>query len=211
MICVSISDPSQIAPTVASGSRLLELRLDLLRRRPEALFSVIPKGIRTVVTCRPGSYSDQERIVLLGEAIALGATYVDLELESPVGFTEPLLEAADRHGCQVIVSHHDLEETPGREILGNKLEQCFESGGAIAKIATQVHKREDVINLLSLYSLPGRKVVLGMGAAGRITRVAGPYLGAEFTFASPGDGNETAPGQLDAEQLKAIYKVIDAS
>ena len=211
MICVSISDPSQIASMVASGIRLLELRLDMLRTRPDELFSVIPKEIRTVVTCRPGSHGDQERVVLLGKAIALGATYVDLELESPVEFTEPLLEAADRHGCKVIISHHDFEETPGREILENKLEQCFERGGAIAKIATQVHKREDVINLLSLYSLPGRKVVLGMGAEGRITRVAGPYLGAEFTFASPGDGNETAPGQLDAEQLKAIYKVIDVS
>ncbi|MEN8156565.1 MAG: type I 3-dehydroquinate dehydratase [Bacteroidota bacterium] len=211
MICVSIGDPSQIAPTVAMGTRLLELRLDLLRSRPEELFPVIPEGIETVVTCRPGSYNDQERIVLLSDAIALGATYVDLELESPDEFTGPLLEAADRHGCKVIISHHDFEETPGRKILGNKLEQCFERGGAIAKIATQVHSKEDVINLLSLYSLPGRKVVLGMGADGRITRVVGPYLGAEFTFASPGEGNETAPGQLDAEQLIAIYKVIDAS
>jgi len=81
----------------------------------------------------------------------------------------------------------------------------------VAKIATQVGNRQDLLNLLSLYGLPGRKVVLGMGARGRIARVMGPYLGAEFTFASPGSGNETAPGQLSAAQLNAIYKVINAS
>jgi 3-dehydroquinate dehydratase len=38
-----------------------------------------------------------------------------------------------------------------------------------------------------------------------------PYLGAEFTFASPGGGSETAPGQLDMKQLIELYKVIDKS
>jgi 3-dehydroquinate dehydratase-1 len=91
------------------------------------------------------------------------------------------------------------------------MDQCYERGGAVAKIATRVQGRQDLLNLLSLYEMPGRKVVLGMGTLGRITRVVGPYLGAEFTFASPGTSDETAPGQLSAEQLIAIYKVINAS
>ena len=50
-----------------------------------------------------------------------------------------------------------------------------------------------------------------MGKLGRISRVMGPYLGAEFTFAAPGEGEETAPGQLSYDQLEAIYKVINKS
>ena len=88
---------------------------------------------------------------------------------------------------------------------------CYEKGGTIAKIATQVNGPEDIRNLLSLYHLPGRKVILGMGPQGRITRVMGPYLGAEFTFASTGQGGETAPGQLTVKQLSELYKVIDGS
>ncbi len=50
-----------------------------------------------------------------------------------------------------------------------------------------------------------------MGDAGRITRVAAPLLGSEFTFASPGEGRETAPGQMSASQLNAIYKILNGS
>ena len=59
--------------------------------------------------------------------------------------------------------------------------------------------------------MPGKKVILGMGSRGRITRLLGPYLGAEFTFASTGRNEETAPGQLSVQELIEIYKVIDES
>jgi 3-dehydroquinate dehydratase-1 len=109
----------------------------------------------------------------------------------------------------VIVSFHDFKQTPGRNELERILESCMDRGGDIAKIATQVTSRKDIGNLLSLYDFPGRKVVIGMGPLGRITRVMAPYLGAEFTFASMDEGNETAPGQLSFQQLKRIYNVID--
>ncbi len=211
MICVSISDQSQIDPVVRSGAELIELRLDLLLTDPARLFPQIPPATRTVVTCRPGEYGDRERINMLVAAIGLGAAYVDLELDSPRAFTEQVISATSGKGCEVIFSHHDFEGTPGRGELKTILENCYERGGAVAKIATQVHNRSDILNLLSLYDLPGRKVVLGMGIPGRITRVISPYLGAEFTFASPGEGQETAPGQLESTRLNDIYKVIDAS
>ena len=209
MICVSISDPAQLAPVIKLGAELIELRLDLLRILPEDLFPGIPKEVKTVVTCRPGEYNEEERIRLLISSMELGAEYVDLELESSVSFSEPIMLVAKALGCDVIFSYHDFNSTPGRDGLKRILEQCFERGGAMGKIATKVHNQQDIMNLLSLYNLPGRKVVLGMGAAGRVTRVMGPYLGGEFTFASPGDGEETAPGQLSMEQLHVIYKMID--
>ena len=209
MICVSISDPGQISKAVQSGARMIELRLDLIRSDPAALFSGLPAQVKVVATCRPGDYDTDERISLLSSAIGLGAAYVDLELESSDRFAGQLMAEAARHRCDVIFSHHDFEATPDREDLISKLEHCYTRGGDVAKIATRVHDQRDLLNLLSLYDLPGRKVILGMGAPGRITRVVSPYLGAEFTFASPEAGNETAPGQLDTEQLNAIYKVIN--
>jgi len=54
-------------------------------------------------------------------------------------------------------------------------------------------------------------VVIGMGEKGRITRVMAPFLGAEFTFASPESGGETAPGQLSVNQLNELFNVINQS
>lgn len=210
MICVSISDPSQVETVLRSGASLIELRLDLLGTDPEVLFSGISEEVKTVITCRPGSLEDAVRSRYVIRAIVMGASYVDLELESPSVYSDEIMRVASLHGCEVIFSYHNFEATPGRTELAGILERCYERGGDVAKIATLVQRREDLLNLISLYDLPGRKVVLGMGILGRITRVISPYLGAEFTFASPASGSETAPGQLNDSQLKDIYNVINA-
>ncbi len=211
MICVSISDPGQIGPAVQAEAELIELRLDLLRTRPTDLYAQLSGNVKTVITCRPGHYSDEERIGLIKESVALGASYVDIELESSDAFVERVMSITEDQASDVIISYHNFETTPGREELNHVLDHCFDRGGDVAKIATMVRSRSDIMNLFSLYNLPGRKIVLGMGDAGRITRVVAPYLGSEFTFASSGSGDETAPGQLEAAQLQAIYKAIDES
>jgi 3-dehydroquinate dehydratase-1 len=208
MICVSISDPMQIEPVIRKGAELLEFRLDLIKAEPAELYAGLPEHVRTVATCRPGGIPDDVRLRGLMETMALGAAYVDLGLESGEDITGPVLARARETGCLVIFSHHDFQRTPSREELEDLLNQCYQRGGDVAKITTMVNGSEDVLNLLSLFRQPGRKVVLGMGEAGRITRVVAPYLGAEFTFASPGGGAETAPGQLDLESLRKIYEMI---
>ena len=145
---------------------------------------------------------------MLSEAIEAGAAYVDLEQDSPETFLQPMIELAARFSCAVILSHHDFDGTPEAGELEEILDSCYERGGDVAKIATRVDNRQEAIRLLSLYRLPGRKVILGMGDEGRITRVAAPLLGGEFTFAAPGRGGETAPGQLDFDQLQTIYSLL---
>lgn len=211
MICISISELSQLNPVFDKGAELIELRLDLMASHPLEIFPKIPAGIKTVATCRPGIYSEKERIALLIASIELGASYVDLELESKEAFVREIMQSMEKTSCEAIFSHHDFTGTPAPKDLRNKLEECYNRGGVLAKIATMVHSREDALNLLSLHSFPGRKVILGMGPEGRITRVAAPLLGSEFTFASPGEGGETAPGQMNAEQLQTIYNIINGS
>jgi 3-dehydroquinate dehydratase-1 len=211
MICVSISKWQQLEQVLDSGADLLELRLDLIREDPERIFALLKPGVLSLVTCRPGVFSESKTLQMLKTSMDLGATYVDVELESTDGYLESLLEHARARQTKVILSYHNFELTPDRDELEILLKRCYERGGDLAKIAVQVNSPEDVKHLLNLYNLPGKKVILGMGQPGRITRVMGPYLGAEFTFAAPGEGAETAPGQLSYKQLKGIYKVIDAS
>lgn len=211
MICVSVAKLSGLNEAIRSGAGMLELRLDLIGEHPSKLIPLIPGDMKSIVTCRPGVYGDKERLRLLQEAMKLGADYVDIELETAVADLELLLEAAKDLGTRVVISYHNFEKTADREDLESVMIACYEKGGEIAKIATHINASEDIRNLLSLYDLPGKKVILGMGSQGRITRVLGPYLGAEFTFASLGGSEKTAPGQLSVKQLTELYKVIDES
>lgn len=208
MICTSISELAQLGPVLKSGAELIELRLDLIQRHPSELFSQIPAGIKSIVCCREGLYSEKERMGLLRDAIELGASYVDIELESGEGFAREIISSAENNACDLIISHHDFQGTPGEDELNSKMDLCFDRGGAVAKIATMVQSSEDAVRLLTLHNRPGRKVILGMGPLGRITRVAAPLLGSEFTFASPATGGETAPGQMSAEELNRIYNIL---
>ena len=211
MICVSISQLLQLNQAIASGAELIELRLDLIREDPAHIYQSIPDRVNTIATCRPGAYDDSERIQVLKECMNLGATYIDIEVDSSDSDLKIISSHAQKCGSRMIVSYHNFEQAPERNQLESMLHRCYNRGGEIAKIAVQVSYIQDLRNLLSLYDLPGKKVVIGMGDLGRITRVMGPYLGAEFTFASLDKEGETAPGQLSMKQLIDIYKVIEES
>ncbi len=211
MICVSITRLEEIGLMPAREVELVELRLDRICREPSEIYSGIPRSWKTIATCRPGSHDDETRMNWLKSSMELGAEYVDAELESPDGYLGEILGVAATTRTQIILSYHNFEETPIPDLLIRILENCYERGADVAKIAASVDSREDLIHLVRLYGLPGRKVVIGMGKMGRILRVLAPYLGAEFTFASPGKGMEAAPGQLDLKQLSDIYKMIDES
>jgi 3-dehydroquinate dehydratase-1 len=208
MICVSISHLEEISSLLVEEVSLVELRLDHIGLDPAEIYPLLPGHWKTVATCRPGKQEISTRLDWLKKSMDLGATYVDMELESEESYLRQLKEHAERCGTLTMVSYHNFEETPAEEELAELLGACFDRGGEIAKVATLVRTSADLRSLISLYNLPGRKVVVGMGTLGRITRVIAPYLGSEFTFTSPRGGMETAPGQLDLRQLQDIYKVI---
>jgi 3-dehydroquinate dehydratase-1 len=211
MICVSISRIDQLPGLIESGLTLLELRLDLIKEDPGHIYQQIPDHVQTIATCRPEGYTESERIELLKTCMDLGANFIDLEIESTDDYLTTLTAHARQCGTQTIISYHNFESTPDERELEHLLQKCYDRGGNVAKIAVQVNTMKDLHHLLGLYKLPGKKVVLGMGKLGRVTRIMGPYLGAEFTFGAPGTGSETAPGQFSYIQLTDIFKVINES
>ena len=76
------------------------------------------------------------------------------------------------------------------------------------KITTTAISKSDCSIVMALYAQHENIIAFCMGKPGKITRVAAPLLGAEFTYASLNEKHATAPGQLTVDELIDIYDVL---
>jgi len=219
MICIPIVGPTQSKSlqdiTAAEPlADILELRLDLMSDYDlDALLAASKKPcIVTNRTKREGgqfSGSEEERIVLLKQAMVAGAEYVDIETSTPKELLKPFLESERK--SKVILSYHNFTDTP------EEIEHLYElMCGMPADILKIVTYARDINNNLALFNLihrskkDGKKLIaLCMGEKGEISRILSPLLGGFLTFGSLETGKETAPGQITGASLRDIYRVCD--
>jgi 3-dehydroquinate dehydratase-1 len=209
MICVSIGNcTAEECLKAIAGQELAEIRMDSVSGLTPAIARKIFSRKGLVATCRPGKMPDAARKELLFAAIDAGAEFVDVEVDASDAFKQEIVEKAHAKGCKVVVSFHDYSKTPVRGELEQIIKWCFESGADIAKIACKVESKRDAARLLGLLDSERKLVVVGMGKQGRITRIVAPLLGSQFTYASFSAGKETAPGQLEKQELEKMMRAI---
>ena len=210
MICTSIASVSfEETKSLIQEATMAEIRLDLLDFSMEEIETIFSNSkIPLIATYRPGKISEKERLGILKKTIEFGAKYIDVEIESLPDFKKEIVRAA-KGKCEVIISYHNYEITPVRYELEVIVQQCFDQGADIAKLACQVNSKKEAARILGLYSHFEGLVAIGMGELGKITRVASVVLGAPFTFASIDTKNSTAPGQLTSDSLSQIYGVLN--
>lgn len=210
MICVALQEPTvETCLQQAGRAQLAEIRIDLSlfnEAQIGRIFSQAPCPL--IATCRPDELGPQRQQELLFAAIEAGAAYIDVEIEATSEHKQRLADKARQHGCKLIISYHNYQETPEDEVLNAILDQCFAEGADIAKIAALAQNPQDSARLLSLYRRGQPLVVLGMGEAGMVTRVAAPLLGAPFTFAAVSIERATAPGQLAQSSMLKMYELM---
>ena len=208
MICTSIAEEGLDACMKAlESAEFAEIRLDRTKLSKEEVVQLFSTSKKLIATYREGDNKETRKRVLL-LAIDSGASMVDIELESPDEYRKEIIERAREKNCEVIVSYHNYEKTPSRAELEAIIEQCFDKGADIAKIACKANSKGDSARLLGLLDSKKRLVVIGMGGSGRITRIAGPLLGSEIAFVSADSGKETAKGQLGREKMEKILEVL---
>jgi 3-dehydroquinate dehydratase-1 len=209
MICVSLSNIGfKECLALAEDESFVEFRFDLLDFTPEQVQQVVSVSQHSIATYRPDGKDPDRRMQTMVTALKAGASYVDIELESESYYRKELIKTARTHGRDVIISYHNFDHTPDALSLKKIVAACKKSGADVVKIACQVKGEEDVRALMGLYTESDRMVVIGMGKQGLITRIAAQFVGAEFTFASPGQGKETAPGQISRQELVNLIDQI---
>lgn len=209
MICVSLGKVNPAAALrICEEVKMVEIRADLLLWSFDDYRKIISTGIKTVMTCRPGPVENQKRLELFEFAAKSGVSFIDIEYESDDNFRQKVLEITGKHTSELIISYHNYESTPERQELEMILDDCYLKSADVAKIACRVYSPSDNARLLSLYERTGRKIIIGMGNAGKISRIAAVAMGAEFTYASSSKTGETAEGQLDYKTMEEIYSLF---
>jgi 3-dehydroquinate dehydratase/shikimate dehydrogenase len=218
-IAVSLTEETTAAVTermavLAPVADLFEVRADFVHDLDQAaLLAARTKPI--LFTCRPegegGRFPDRDheaRRRLLAEAVARGFDLVDVEARS--GLSDVV---AAKAGRGLILSWHDLEGTP--EDLDAIYDRMAAEGPDVVKIAVNARSVADLGRLLAFARRRAgrdpRLVALAMGPLGVASRILGGRWGAPFTFASPEDGREAAPGQIPAGVLAGTYRVRSIS
>jgi 3-dehydroquinate dehydratase/shikimate dehydrogenase len=221
MIFVSIFGRS--TPDVLLGMRraagmadAVELRLDM-SGRIDVPAIVAAKPGRLIVTCRParagGDFKggEAERLGLLADASAAGADLVDVELDSAARY---IACAKKKHGRRspgwspagkMIVSHHDSSGTPDDLPAAWRRAAAFRP--AFVKICPRANRVEDnlrIQELLARTDLP--TIAFCTGSEGVISRILYRRFGSAGVFASLDKGQETGEGQIDAGDLRGLYR-----
>jgi 3-dehydroquinate dehydratase/shikimate dehydrogenase len=229
-ICVPVCAPG-VSELKAAFERAMkvgdfvELRLDCLAGGELAILqrdlqTLLPSFSRPLIlTLRPAEQGGRleidnlTRVIFWTQYFAREQqphVWADVELDLMLLFQERLKEtSAVLNWQRVICSHHDFT---GAGLDAAKIyEQMSGTPARILKIAVQVRDITDCLPLFQLLERArneGRELIaIAMGQAGLLTRILGPSRGAYLTYGSLDEEHQTAPGQINAAQLRSLYRV----
>ena len=203
---------------VSCNAEIIEHRMDFMDRI-EGLEQIYHQSKKPIIaTCRPAGYGghfvggEEQRITHLLDAVAAGASYVDIELETNPDDIDLLRKKLNKMNCKLIISKHFYKSTPSFSELIELVEILDHSNADIMKIVTTPTSIEDCKAILQLYHFEYNSscpiIAFAMGALGKFTRVCALFLGAPFMYVSQDEGEVAAPGQIPLTEMRAILEVL---
>jgi shikimate 5-dehydrogenase/3-dehydroquinate dehydratase, type I len=219
-VALTGSDPNELAEraeALVRDNSFLEFRLDYFSKPGLAIprikrFLESHHGTIAIATCRRvasggkfrGSIASQ--IDILNKAAAAGCQLVDVELQTATKVKPELLQKL-RGRAALILSYHDFR---GTKKLDASLEKMLALPADFYKVVSTATTLADNVAMIKFLAREGDKhslVGMCMGEQGTISRVLGVRAGSMFTFASASAGQETAPGQITAQELRSVYRI----
>jgi len=192
---------------------LIELRIDYIKNiNNEKLKKLLEKASKKViVTCRPKSLcgnfkgNENKRIDLLKKAIGLNADLIDIEIESNKDTIKNMIE--NKSNSKVIVSHHNLKETPSLNNLNKIYNEIKKLNPDLIKIVANANSINDNFEIFRLLKGKNNLIAFCMGLRGQISRILAPKYRSIITFASLKENKESAVGQITIDEMKNVYNI----
>ncbi|MFA5948055.1 MAG: type I 3-dehydroquinate dehydratase [Candidatus Gracilibacteria bacterium] len=136
--------------------------------------------------------------------------FIDLDIKTDKSLIKQIKKLSPK--TKIIISIHDFKKTPSTKTLQKYANIMLNNGADIVKIATYAEKIEESLRMLDLLSkLKAKKVkaiCLCMGETGKLTRSTGHLFGNFLMYGSLSIKDQTAEGQLTAEDLRKIQNLI---
>lgn len=232
-ICVPIVGRSR-EEIIRQGERIAGVSCDLVEIRidyfdqfkdigvVEEILETLNKMIAqplifTMRTAGEGGEADLSKetyLEYLKQILATGmADLIDVELFQGEELVKEIVREAHRFGIKVILSNHDFNKTPVKFEIIARLIKMQSLNADIAKIAVMPSTVDDLLTLLSATHEVNSQfgeipiVAMSMGKTGILSRVAGQIFGSSITFGTVGPAS--APGQLEAGELKEILELLN--
>jgi 3-dehydroquinate dehydratase/shikimate dehydrogenase len=193
----------EIQEAAKQGARLIEVRLDYLKKAPDFKRLLADKPCPLVATVRRptdgGKWDGSEaaRRTLLRQAIVAGFDWVDLETD--------MVDSVRRFGSvRRIVSYHNFRETPTD--LGKVYARMCAQDADVLKLAVRAQSPADNLRVLELLrKSPLPTIAYCMGDIGFPSRFLALKYGAPFTYAAFNRERNIAPGLPVFSEVKQIY------
>jgi len=221
-VCVAVigsdaNDMAEKAEALVRDNSFLEFRLDYLSKpglaiaRIKRFFESHP-GTTVIATCRRAASGGKFRgsiasqLDILGRAADAGCQLVDVELQTASKCKPAQLQKL-RSRAALILSFHDFRATKKLEAT---LEKMLAYQADFYKIVSTAQTLSDNVTMIKFLAREGDRhslVGMCMGEQGIISRVLGVRAGSVFTFAAASAGQETAPGQVTAQELRSVYRI----
>jgi len=208
-ICgVIVGDDLEMVKRFEAFVELLEVRIDLIGDGWQEVAARLEKpwiACNRSVSEGGGWKGDEtRRVEELLRAMELGADLVDIDLG-----TENLGEVTGliKRKAKCILSFHQFERTLPLGELKGLVHRELEAGADVCKVITTAEKFQDNLTALQLIAeFPRTRVVsFAMGPLGVVSRILCPLLGGDFTYASLGEGRESASGQMTVGEMRQVY------
>jgi 3-dehydroquinate dehydratase / shikimate dehydrogenase len=213
MICITIAQESRhllladMLNAAAMGADLVEVRLDCLEKAPNFADMLSAKRLPILFSCRRpqdgGQWkgSEDERLMLLRQAVMSKADYVDVEYD-----------VADQirpfPGCKRVISYTNVGKMPSA--IGDIYDDMLTLKPDVIKLTVRARTPEEAWPLVQILGKPkAPTVVVGLGRPGVMLAVLGKKIGAPWTEAALERGMEAFPGQPTIRDLVEIYRYRD--
>src|SRR6202795_238770 len=227
-VCVAVAapDPTELiekAEGLIRDNSFLEFTLDHISKPGLAIpkvkqFLKTHSGVMGIATCRRvgsggkfrGSIASQ--LDILGKAAAAGCQLVDVELQTAQKCKPEQLQKL-RSRAALILSFHDFRGTKKLDETLEKMRAFPADFYKVVGTAATLSDNVSMIQFLGRESDNHSIIGLCMAEQGIISRVLGVRAGSVFTFAAVSPGEETAPGQVTAQELRSVYRIeqVDAA